>query len=93
MNTNIAGLIWFSISLRPCGLDESSLSIGRVKKRKRGKSRSVKRWEVEEKEKEEGNNPEQSISRKKATNIIMCTIWQKIPSEEKTVSLPVPNGC
>ena len=31
MNTNMAGLRWFSKSLCPCSLDKSSLSIGRVK--------------------------------------------------------------
>ena len=30
MNTNITGFRWFSKSLRPCALDESSLSIGNV---------------------------------------------------------------
>ena len=30
MNTNMTGLDGFQKSLRPCGLDESSLSIGRV---------------------------------------------------------------
>ena len=31
MNTNMTGLNVFQRSLHPCGLDESSLSIGRVK--------------------------------------------------------------
>ena len=31
MNTNMTGFRWFSTSLRPCALDKSSLSIGRVK--------------------------------------------------------------
>ena len=31
MNTNMTGLRCFSKILRPCALDESSLSIGRVK--------------------------------------------------------------
>ena len=31
MNTNMTGFSWFSKSLRPCALDESSLSIGKVK--------------------------------------------------------------
>ena len=31
MNTNMARFEWFSKELRPCALDESSLSIGRVK--------------------------------------------------------------
>ena len=30
MNTNMTGFRWFSNILRPCALDESSLSIGRV---------------------------------------------------------------
>ena len=31
MNTNMAGFRWFQNCLRPCALDKSSLSIGRVK--------------------------------------------------------------
>ena len=31
MNANLMGLRWFSKDFRPCALDESSLSIGRVK--------------------------------------------------------------
>ena len=31
MNTNMTGFRWVSKILRPCALDESSLSIGRVK--------------------------------------------------------------
>ena len=31
MNTNMAGFRWFSKSLPPCALGESSLSIGKVK--------------------------------------------------------------
>ena len=30
MNINMTGFRWFSKSLHPCALDESSLSIGRV---------------------------------------------------------------
>ena len=30
MNTNMTGFRWFQKSLRPCSLDESRLSIGRV---------------------------------------------------------------
>ena len=30
MNANMIGFRWFSNSLRPCALDENSLSIGRV---------------------------------------------------------------
>ena len=32
MNTNMAGFRWFTKNSRPCALDESRLSIGRVKK-------------------------------------------------------------
>ena len=33
MNTNMTGFIWLQKYLHPCALDESSLSIGRVKLR------------------------------------------------------------